>query len=83
MLSGLVLFSLFFLCSGSDLLRNPSPEEGDHQVGGNDVITCSGVHWSQCPFGRQCCIVDSASDLLVAWLSCDKGMLRDFPKDLG
>lgn len=78
-----VLFcSVCFFLSGSDLSKNP-PEEGDYQVGGNNVIACSDVHWSQCPFGRPCCIVDGASYLLVAWLSCDKGMLRDFLKDLG
>ena len=85
MLSPLVLFSFcfcFFLCSGSDLSKKP-PEEGDYQVGGNNGIACSDVHWSQCPFGRPCCIVDGASYLLVAWLSCDKAMLRDFLKDLG
>lgn len=79
-----VLFcSVCFFLSGSDLSRNPIPEEGDYQVGGNNVIACSDVHWSQCPFGRPCCIVDGASYLLVAWLSCDKGMLKDFLKDLG
>lgn len=79
-----VLFcSVCFFLSGSDLSRNPIPEEDDYQVGGNNVIACSDVHWSQCPFGRPCCIVDGASYLLVAWLSCDKGMLKDFLKDLG
>ena len=72
-LSCFVLFSVYLLCFGIrclDCCKKPSPEEGDHQVGSNNVIACSDVHWSQCPSGRPCCIVDSASYLLVAWLSC-------------